>query len=458
MPRRPPTQHRPEQDRSPRVSRLAWVLIAVALILPPIVYACAWDRDTMAAEVDGRMETLNALIGNFDVFPARYYEMRIERVAGELKSHPENLELYDDIAVASDRIGRDDDAIEWMARKREQLDLLEYRNLEHEYRYLANLGTFHTHRWVGSGANRDDLTDLDRGRELIAAAILLNPDAHFGREKYQLYAIEWLLDPPYWEPPSELSDEFYPPILLPKSIIRYEPFNVREPDDKREMHIGTTMGANLTNIGLGDAITGYTGLVTLGGAAESVDAFNSLGRLLELDGTASLARIAGFRLNEAIFSGGRSLHPSWSPPTEAQLANVRGFGSTYSDTNKELREWYEEARARAKASREARNAFLEDMFARGEHPDTHPKVWAKAPSFSPLPKIPNTPPPFSEGARQAKLDSDLNHLAAMIIALTLAAAGAVTLIHVGRKKKPRIASPSTPQPTSDIDVPPGSQA
>jgi hypothetical protein len=143
--------------------------------------------------------TLNAIVGNFDIYPAQYYEMRIERVTRELAADPTRLELYDDIAVASDRVGAPPTPSKWMARKREAARQHVQAESEAEYRYLANLGTFHAHRWVGSGANRDDLTDLERGRDLIAAAIELNPDAHFGREKYQLMAIEWLIDPPVEE-------------------------------------------------------------------------------------------------------------------------------------------------------------------------------------------------------------------------------------------------------------------
>jgi hypothetical protein len=65
---------------------------------------------------------------------------------------------------------------------------------QHRYRYLANLGTFHAHDWIRrpKEARNSDLASLRRAEELLRAAIELNPDAHFGREKYQLMAIEWL--------------------------------------------------------------------------------------------------------------------------------------------------------------------------------------------------------------------------------------------------------------------------
>lgn len=448
-----------DPKRTPTRRLLLWGMVVAAAMLPPIVYGCAWDRDTMAAEVDGRMETLNALVGNFDVFPARYYEMRIERITEELKSNPKQLDLYDDIAVASDRVGRSTDAIEWMARKREQLDLLEDRDIEHEYRYLANLGTFYSHRWVGNGANREDLTDLKMGRELIMSAIILNPDAHFGREKYQLYAIEWLIDPPYYAPTNEFSDDIYPPILLPKSIIKYAPFYVRDPDDIRGNSLRRVGGADLQKIGLGDAIQGYTGLVTLGAAAESVDVCNSLARLLDLEGSSSLARIAGYRLDELVSNGRKSLHPNWSAPREAKIERFFPHGMTYSGSVKELAAWYVEARKRADASRAARNAFLAEMFARGEHPDTHPKVWSNAPRFAPLPKIPNTPSRYAESMRRERFsEAEIFLYQASFISALVFVALALLPVFAGRHKKSRAKSVAGAELAGEKGVPTTPQA
>jgi hypothetical protein len=120
---------------SPAFTRVIAAVLCLAFLAPNAAFACIWDTDTMAGEADGRMDTLNAIVGNFDIYPARYYEMRIERVTRELAADPRQLELYDDIAVASDRVGRSTDAIEWMGRKREQLDALPKADAEAEYRY-----------------------------------------------------------------------------------------------------------------------------------------------------------------------------------------------------------------------------------------------------------------------------------------------------------------------------------
>ena len=67
---------------------------------------------------------------------------------------------------------------------------------EHRYRYHANLGTFLVHRWVRQGGDRSSIEESSNPRDEIAAAIEINPNAHFGREKYQLRVIDWIIKPP----------------------------------------------------------------------------------------------------------------------------------------------------------------------------------------------------------------------------------------------------------------------
>lgn len=130
------------------------VAAAAAWLAPAPRAACYWDSDTLKHELQGMPESQAVLTGRFDRYPPLYYEMRIDRVAAALEdpaglSSQTHLEHLDDIGVASDRLGRCDEAIEFMARKRRLLDSLpkSEQRAEHEYRYLANLGTFHIHRW-----------------------------------------------------------------------------------------------------------------------------------------------------------------------------------------------------------------------------------------------------------------------------------------------------------------------
>ena len=159
---------------------------------------CIWDRDTWREEAKGRIDTLKAITGWFDRYPPRYYEMRLERVTKELEANPGALDLYDDAGVACNRLGRYDEAIAWMAKKKAVLDTIQGANANMDlYRYHANLGSFLGNRWATRPAaeRNADLSDLKEATEHIAEAITLNPEAHFGREKYQLKLFEWLQMP-----------------------------------------------------------------------------------------------------------------------------------------------------------------------------------------------------------------------------------------------------------------------
>lgn len=164
------------------------------MVLP--AQACLWDRDTLREEAKGKLDTVKAITGWFDRYPPRYYEMRLERVAEELESGPKDLDLYDDAGVACSRLGRHDESIAWMEKKKSVLNSLpDGGPADDRYRYLSNTGTFYLIRWITKpeSARNVDFADLKTSEDYIARALEVNPDAHFGREKYQLMLIRWLL-------------------------------------------------------------------------------------------------------------------------------------------------------------------------------------------------------------------------------------------------------------------------
>ena len=235
-------------------------LLGFALFAAPAL--CLWDYDTLEAEAKGLPGLTEAITGRFDRFPPRYYEMRLERCATAIEQGSRDLDLFDNAGVACDRLGRGDEAIEWMRKKREILDELENAGQaddDHRYRYLANLGTFYAHRWLRNGKNQDVLEDIDLARTRISEAIELNPDAHFGRERYQLLALDWIMSIPEGAEPStedshsnlwaELGPEFAP----------------------------NMWGRNiLAEQGYADAAEGLSGLIILGDAWASIDIFRAL--------------------------------------------------------------------------------------------------------------------------------------------------------------------------------------
>src|SRR5689334_3106579 len=125
--------------------RLAPTALALLLGLPASVAACLWDRDTPVDEARGLPEVVAVLTGRFERNPPLFYEMRLGRVTAYLRDHPKDLAAYDDAGVACDRLGRGDEAISWMEKKRGQLSARKPASPEVKeqlYRYHANLGTF----------------------------------------------------------------------------------------------------------------------------------------------------------------------------------------------------------------------------------------------------------------------------------------------------------------------------
>lgn len=319
-----------------------WGSLAGAGIPAPVTKACIWDRDTLAQEAAQSPGYVAVITGRFPRYPARYYEMRLERVTRELEAAPDRLDLYDDAGVSCDRLGRGEAAIAWMAEKRERLEsFAPGRDTgEHRYRYFANLGTFEIHDWVRRGSTSVAFLDqAESARSLIAEAIRLNPNAHFGREKYQFMAIDWIIRSVKEETDSH--------------------FFLEESDHYR---------ATLGNLPLkqADPAQGIAGLVYLGNAWESADVFRNLGLAFARTKQASIAQLAYLRAGEILASGGKSFSrggefdPSLNVEDSASIRNAR---------------WFIDARREADRWLKDRNSYLERQFAEGRHPDTHPDFW-----------------------------------------------------------------------------------
>ncbi len=122
--------------------------------------------------------------------------MRLERVTAEMEQSPAKASLYDDAAVACDRLGKPTEAIAWIEKKKqfaEKEDVAPGQPSTH-YKTLANLGTFHAHRWIkaSKSGQSPDPKDLQEAIRLVSSAIEEYPQAHFNRERYQLLLLRWL--------------------------------------------------------------------------------------------------------------------------------------------------------------------------------------------------------------------------------------------------------------------------
>ena len=342
--------------------RLSGLCLALTALCPG-GSACLWDRDTLAVESKGRMDFVAVLVGRFERNPPLYYQMRIDRESKELRRNPARLDDYDDIAVAESRLGKNDLALDWMKRKRAELNALKSKDKEAWYRLFANEGTFYTLRWMKNGCNPNDLTDNSLAIDDLDKAIKINPDAHFGREWVQREFLMWAQDPAnrfgenlYWNNPD------------------------RSP--------------------LQNAL-GLAGLIRLGEAWESPEITAALGAMLAKLNEPKGARIAGlayYRTEELLNTGKASLGPDLISKTYSDFFLTPGKRLGYSpsmEMDSFDRAQYKRLRRDADAWERNRTAFMMERMKAGRHPDTDPHFWdgyvdspaltVKAPMFWEIP-------------------------------------------------------------------------
>ena len=204
-----------------------------------------WDYDTLAFERARFPNALELITGKFPRHSRAFYEWRSADREARLESEPENLALYDDLAVAYDKLGRHEEAVALMRRK----DLLN----PGLYETQANLGTFLIH----GGKMTEGLVHIDK-------AIAINPDAHFGREVYQKLLVQYVIsrskDGAIALPLSDMTDR-----TRSSSFADYVLENMSE---KRDM-----------SAEISDAVTGVLGMMRFG-THDSPILLEALGDLL----------------------------------------------------------------------------------------------------------------------------------------------------------------------------------
>jgi hypothetical protein len=128
-----------------------------------------------------------------------YYQAR-ERSAREKLAvlHPESvtaLALTDDLAVALDRTGRTDEAVALMRDKLKRQEAAGQTGKD-LYSTYANLGEFlvRANLWQMLAGDEAGRARFDEGRDFLRKSVRVNPPAHFGREEWQLVALDTLLE------------------------------------------------------------------------------------------------------------------------------------------------------------------------------------------------------------------------------------------------------------------------
>lgn len=136
--------------------------------------ACLWDYDTLNMERSRFPGALELITGKFARHSPAYYRWRIEDRKRRLTDNSYDMSLYDDLAVAYDKLGQHEQAIATILEKEAKQP--------GAYETYANLGTFHIHAG-----------NLEEGLQYIDKAIEINPEAHFGREIYQRLVVQYVL-------------------------------------------------------------------------------------------------------------------------------------------------------------------------------------------------------------------------------------------------------------------------
>lgn len=157
----------------PGAKAILSVLVFSAFSVSP-ASGCLWDEDTLAMEKSRFPGASDLITGNFPRHSKEFHQWRIEKTQKELEKDPKQLPLYDDLAVSQHKLGDHLAACETMKAK----ELVQ----PGIYETYSNMGTF----LIYTG-------DLPKALDFINKALSINPQAHFGREQYQKWLVEWVM-------------------------------------------------------------------------------------------------------------------------------------------------------------------------------------------------------------------------------------------------------------------------
>ncbi len=328
-----------------------WLLIPLIINIAVGVFACAWDDDTLAAEVNGLPTVADAIVGRIDVNPPLYYEIRIKLSMARLAKNRRDYEAYDNLSVAYDKLGRFSEAMSILAKKRAAMEGQELEPKSGDsrdpwYRYHANLGTVLAHEWVRRQPKADP-KHLTEGIRQLQRSIEINPDAHFGREVVQVKILQ-MLNRKFGAAQSETD---------------YSP--------ESDWH------AFVNKQGAANVIDGVIGMMALGAGADSPEMISlissSLGRR-----DAHLSQLTTLRLQE--MAAAKQI-----PKLDFEIA------SHYMPRDERgVEQTYQKLRANAKTFRKNRDAFMVAKLKAGQHPDSQSDFWE---GYVPTPRLNLVEPP-----------------------------------------------------------------
>jgi tetratricopeptide (TPR) repeat protein len=155
------------------MKRRSTFLLLGSLAAPRISMSCLWDSDTLGIEASRFPGVGYLIVGQFPRHSKEYHLWRKKDAEAALAQNKRVWGWYNDLAVSQHKLGDHRGAIATMMAKEALMPRL--------YETYSNLGTFH----IYTG-------ELNAALEWIDKALAINPNAHFGRERYQRWLVEWL--------------------------------------------------------------------------------------------------------------------------------------------------------------------------------------------------------------------------------------------------------------------------
>jgi tetratricopeptide (TPR) repeat protein len=243
------------------VARSAATALALAtLSFADAAHACGWSWETYAAEAKSLPCVYDALVGGFPKHGEAYHRAVIEAVGYATSWAPAFTAGLDAKGLSLMHLGR-------LAEAREVM-LARLAVAPNAYPSHANLGTLYT--FTG---------EYEKALEHIDRAMVIEPKAHFGREKYHRKLVEYLRDV-----------KADPNVRLTRAFLGVSPTPVDRTQGNKDRY--ATAGFH------DDAIDALVSMVTVYGAEGLADLYFTLGELLALRGYPKLAWTAYRRASD----------------------------------------------------------------------------------------------------------------------------------------------------------------
>jgi Tetratricopeptide repeat len=169
-----------------RMKTPQWVLLL--LLFETAVRACIWDSDTLSQEKKKSPKMAEVILGNA---PGPENPQRLRDKIKELESntHENDSAWWNDLAGAHLRLGEAKEAAGLLEKVAERFP--------NDYGIHANLGTAYHLLGRYKEAEKEIARDLE-----------INPDAHFGLEKYHLALLQYLMRDAKYQSRHVYVDEF----------------------------------------------------------------------------------------------------------------------------------------------------------------------------------------------------------------------------------------------------------